>query len=249
MTVLLVACTAIVVLATAAATRNVTVGGATLEVLSSPLPGGGHEYHGIGSVWIDGTRVRSGRLPWHVKTETWSGVLDGTSDGISDTRFASLEVATAELIGVEQSSSSGVAKVHVKLNFARQLTQQLLDMNLDPVHDSTDWGARPYGRTTVRHPMHPVPVVRPSCLGPLVWALLVGCVPRHCAVFFSALHDASVLSLCALRQCPPPCKDRCRGHWCCQCACLARPTNQTRECVMCNTPMRNARARRWPSPT
>jgi hypothetical protein len=45
--VLLVTCTA-------AATRNVTVGDATLEILTSPLPGRGDadEYHGIGSVFF-----------------------------------------------------------------------------------------------------------------------------------------------------------------------------------------------------
>jgi hypothetical protein len=65
---------------------------------------------------------------------------------MSDTRFASLEVAAAELTGVtEYPAGAQRVEVHVKLVFVRQLTQQLLDMNLDPVHDSSDWGSRPYG--------------------------------------------------------------------------------------------------------
>ena len=141
---------ACVALTPAAAPRNVTVGDAILEIMSSPRAGHREdEYHGIGSIWINGSRVRSGRLPWHVMTETWSGALGGDRDGVSDTRFASLEVASASLIGVEQSSPNGMAKVHVKLAFVRQLTQQLLDMNLDPIHDSTDWGSRPYARTAL----------------------------------------------------------------------------------------------------
>ena len=43
-----------------------------------------------------------------------------------------------------RTSGGEVVRVQLRLNLDRQLTQQLLDMNLDPVHDSTDWGHRPY---------------------------------------------------------------------------------------------------------
>lgn len=42
-------------------------------------------------------------------------------------------------ISIAAPDASGAIRVHLGLHLARQLTQQLLDANLDPVHDSSDY--------------------------------------------------------------------------------------------------------------
>lgn len=66
-------------------------------------------YHGIGDVTIDGVAVRSGRLPWHVKTQTFNGPVSWKPDTpASQDRFRSLEILTQELLSVEGNGTDVV---------------------------------------------------------------------------------------------------------------------------------------------
>ena len=94
--------------------QTVTVGdGVVLSLIvdrSSTPP----RYHGIGEVTIDGVAVRSGRLPWHVKTQTFNGPASWQPDTpASQDRFRSLEILTQELLSVE-GNGTDVVKINTR---------------------------------------------------------------------------------------------------------------------------------------
>lgn len=80
------------------------------------------EFLGLGEVWIGDVRVRSGRLPLCVATQTFP-------DG--------LEFSAQRLLGVE--NSEGEARVQLEASFRAPLTKLMRDHSFDPIHDLGDW--------------------------------------------------------------------------------------------------------------
>ena len=81
----------------------------------------GDTFAGIGRVWIGGTLVRSGRLPWRPMTATFTGH----------------ELATLKLLGVEQSARKLRVRLHAL--FRPAFTKIMPDHSIDPIHETGDW--------------------------------------------------------------------------------------------------------------
>ncbi len=78
---------------------------------------------GLGKISINGTRVRSGRLPLSVETITFSG----------------LQFDHLELLDVSESQSE--IRIHLRPWYAPVPIQLMRDHSFDPIHDSNDWDA------------------------------------------------------------------------------------------------------------
>jgi len=98
--------------------RLISLGACQFELLTD-----GDAFRGLGAVTIDGTRVRSGRLPMRVFTQTFTGQ----------------ELANLRLLDVE----TGAEEVRVRLmaEFHALPVKLMRDHSFDPIHDLGDWGA------------------------------------------------------------------------------------------------------------
>ena len=96
----------------------VTLGNCRFEILSE-----GEIFRGIGAIDIDGTRVRSGRLPLRVYTQTFTG------QELSALRLRAVEVGADEV------------RVRLLAEFSTLPVKLLRDHSFDPIHDLGDWDA------------------------------------------------------------------------------------------------------------
>jgi len=98
----------------------VQVGNNQLEILTSK-----ETFSGIGKVWIGGTLVRSGRLPWQPMTVSFGGQ----------------ELGELKLAGLDKEGK-GLA-LRLKALFRPAFTKPMWDHSTDPIHETGDWDAPP----------------------------------------------------------------------------------------------------------
>ena len=99
--------------------QTYSIGNSKIEVLTNA-----DLFLGLGKVWIEGTLVRSGRLPLRVATQTFT---------------TSLELFEQKLLGVDESKDE--LRIKTEARFRPLPVRLLKDHSLDPIHDITDWDA------------------------------------------------------------------------------------------------------------
>ena len=93
----------------------------TLGITEIELLLDGDRFLGIGKVWIDSVLIRSGRLPWRIMTQTYSG----------------MELAELRVLGINSRDE----ELHIRLDarFSPLFTHLKQDHSTDPIHDTGDW--------------------------------------------------------------------------------------------------------------
>ncbi|MFP4027770.1 MAG: hypothetical protein ACLFWL_08275 [Candidatus Brocadiia bacterium] len=94
----------------------VNVGNSRIEILSEK-----DRYLGLGEITIDGRKVRSGRLPMDVYSQTFSG----------------LELCRLDLDEVQIEDDE--VRVQTTVRFRPLMTKLMRDHSFDPIHDTDDW--------------------------------------------------------------------------------------------------------------
>ncbi len=96
--------------------KSLSLGNCSFELLSDS-----DKYLGIGEIRIGDTRVRSGRLPIHVQTQSFTGVA----------------LSKLLLEGVKTDATS--IRVRCKAYFTPLDVKLMRDHSFDPIHDTQDW--------------------------------------------------------------------------------------------------------------
>ena len=97
-------------------TQMISLNQCDIEVLTD-----GKRLVGLGRAWINGTLVRSGRLPVTVFTQSFTG----------------LELDHLEFLGIDQSRTE--ARIRTRALFRPMEVKVMRDHSFDPIHETGDW--------------------------------------------------------------------------------------------------------------
>ncbi len=110
-----------------ATSRIISLGNNEFEILTDHT-----RFSGIGTVSINGRKIRSGRLPLLPFMQSFKGQQSVSFD----------------LIDIKQTAAHIV--IALSVNFKPVVLRQTLDWNLDHTIDTGDWNGEPYLRSIIR---------------------------------------------------------------------------------------------------